>query len=88
MSRNRPFKEMNCDPCPLAFADGVQCKTSAFDDDPRRMLKFIRCFREHYTCHIQSEYVLVVRFWKPYRAQSSWRPCAEDDSCSICRNAR
>jgi hypothetical protein len=36
------------------------CKTSAFGDEPRRMLKVIQRFDKHCSCHIQGKYVLGV----------------------------
>jgi hypothetical protein len=42
-----------------------QSTTSAFEDQPRRMLKIIR-FGKHCSYHLQGEYVMVGRFWQPY----------------------
>jgi hypothetical protein len=34
------------------------------------MLKIVR-FDKHCSCHLQGEYVMVGRFWKPYRIQQA-----------------
>jgi hypothetical protein len=44
--------------------------TSAFGDDPRRILSFIQLFGKHCNCLLQSEYVKVGRFWRPYVGQA------------------
>jgi hypothetical protein len=49
----------NCCSCPCVFATGVQCKASAFGDDPRRMLKVVKRFGKHCSYHLQGEYVTV-----------------------------
>jgi hypothetical protein len=52
-----------------------ECTTSAFVDEPRRMLRIIKRFGKHYSCHLQGEYVMVGCFWKPYIGQAevaSW----------------
>jgi hypothetical protein len=49
--------------CPEVFTVGIQCTTSAFGDEPCRMLKIIRRFGNHCSCHFRSEYVMVGRIW-------------------------
>jgi hypothetical protein len=44
--------------------------TSDFGVGPRRMLRIIRRFGTHCSCHLQGECVLVGRFWKPYMGQA------------------
>jgi hypothetical protein len=34
------------------------------------MLKIIQRFGKHCICHLQGEYVMVGRFWKPYIGQA------------------
>jgi hypothetical protein len=34
----------------------IQCKNSAFRDEPRRILKVIQCFGKHCSYHLQAEY--------------------------------
>jgi hypothetical protein len=34
------------------------------------MLKVIQCFGKHYSCHLQGEYLLIRRFWKPNIGQA------------------
>jgi hypothetical protein len=34
-----------------------------------RMLRVIQRFGEHFSCHLQGEYVLIGRFWQPYVVQ-------------------
>jgi hypothetical protein len=46
----------------LVFAAVVQCTTSAFGDEPRRMLKIIQCFGKRTSCHLQGEYIIIGRF--------------------------
>jgi hypothetical protein len=43
-----------------------QCTTSASGDKSRRMLKVIRSFGKHRSCHLQGKHVLVCRFWQSY----------------------
>jgi hypothetical protein len=33
------------------------------------MLKVVLCFSRHFSCHLQSEYILVGYFWEPYVGQ-------------------
>jgi hypothetical protein len=42
------------------FAAGVQCTTSAFGEQPRRMLKVIHRFGKHCSCHLQGECVFAT----------------------------
>jgi hypothetical protein len=49
-----------------------ECTTSAFKDEPRRMVKIIR-FGKHCSCHLQGEYVMVGRFGEPYVGQAAGR---------------
>jgi hypothetical protein len=42
---------------PSVFAAGVQCKTSAFGDEPRRNLKVIQRFGKHSSCYFHCECV-------------------------------
>jgi hypothetical protein len=61
--------------CLWFFMARVQCTTSAFGDDPCQMLKVVQHFCIHYSCHLQSEYVLIGHFWMPYIGQvvgSKW----------------
>jgi hypothetical protein len=34
------------------------------------MLKIIQRFGKHRSCHLQGEYAMVRRFWKPYLGQA------------------
>jgi hypothetical protein len=47
--------------------------TSAFGDERRQILKTIQRFGKYCNCHLQGEYVVVWRFWKPYIRQSAVR---------------
>jgi hypothetical protein len=47
-----------------------KCTTSAFRDEPCRMLKIIQRFGKHCSCHLQGEYVMVGHFWQPYIGQT------------------
>jgi hypothetical protein len=38
------------------------CTTTAFGDEPRRMLKIIQRFGKYCSCHLQCEYVMVGCF--------------------------
>jgi hypothetical protein len=51
--------------CPWVFVAGVQCTTSAFGDEPRRMLKITHHFCKYCSCHLQGLCVMVGRFWQP-----------------------
>jgi hypothetical protein len=44
--------------------------TSAFRDDPHRMLKVIQRFGKQCSCHLQGESVLFWSFWKPFIEQA------------------
>jgi hypothetical protein len=35
------------------------CTTSAFEDEPRRMLRIIQRFGKHFSCQLQGEYLMV-----------------------------
>jgi hypothetical protein len=48
----------------------IECITSAFGDEPSRILKIIQRFGKHCICHLQGEYVMVGRFWQPYIGQA------------------
>jgi hypothetical protein len=37
---------------------------------PRRMLRIIQRFGKHFSCNLQSEYVMVGRFLKPYTGKA------------------
>jgi hypothetical protein len=41
----------------------LQCATSAFVDEPRRMLSIIQPFGKHFSCHLQGECVVVGLFF-------------------------
>jgi hypothetical protein len=47
--------------CPYVFVAGVQCVTSAFGVEPRRMLRIIQRFGRHCSFHLQGECVVVGR---------------------------
>jgi hypothetical protein len=47
------------------------CTTSAFWDEPRRLLKVIRRFGKQCSYHLQGEYLLVGHFWRPYIQQAA-----------------
>jgi hypothetical protein len=49
------------------------CKTSAFRYKPRRTLVVFQRFNKHCSCHLQGEYMLVVRLWKVYIGQEVGR---------------
>jgi hypothetical protein len=44
-----------------AFEAGIQCITSAFGVEPRKMLSIIQRFGKHCSCHSQGECVVVGR---------------------------
>jgi hypothetical protein len=46
------------------------CVSLAFGVGPRRILRIIQRFGKHCSSHLQGEYVLVGRFWKPYIGQA------------------
>jgi hypothetical protein len=46
----------------LVFASGVQCTTSAFGDEPRRMLKVNKRLGKNCSCHLQDEFVCVESY--------------------------
>jgi hypothetical protein len=48
----------------------VYCVTLAFVDELGRMLKIIRRFGKHCSCHLQGECTVVGRFWKPSIGQA------------------
>jgi hypothetical protein len=43
----------------------VICINSVLEDDPSRILKIIRRFGNHCSCHLQGEYVMVGRYLNP-----------------------
>jgi hypothetical protein len=51
------------------LARKIQCTTSGFGDELRRMLKIVR-FRKHCSCHLQDEYVMVGLSLKFYTGQT------------------
>jgi hypothetical protein len=65
--------------CPWVFAAGVHCKTSAFGDEPRQMLKVIQSIGKHCSC--------LYKAPPPQKKKThSQYIHPEHGNCNVCRN--